>query len=458
MYSTIEQWRLETSLTCESPSALSSHSSEDIVLGTSRRKRTKTEDGAPRYPTSSTTGIQVRKRQRRITDQVQPDMAQTDKPEPSQKRKSASVISGDRVSGSLTSSTYDILAPPSPSKRPRVSSPTKAGLLSTLPNSIVQVSFKDPSFRKTAPEELQELWKHLRAIASGSEVIPCSLRSQLSAYNHDELHLDDWDLYGDKSYYNDADDTHKRSRLGASPMLKAVRNVIAEADLCSCCNDYEAGWNSAVHHYVLNLAKQESSCRETIDVKNITMAKIAPPNLLRTTQGEVPIQGKMVDFAIILSGDDKLGRALTNLPLPPNSGIRSLNPTQLSTILDKPIAVSIETKQEGESLHEGKIQLSVWAAAHLNHLDAMRESTLPSPAQGLLRFHPMLLVQGPDWYFLAATRDDTGRTRIWNDFKIGDVKSYLGVFKIITALQFLMDWADKEYRPWFMEHVLGSSS
>lgn len=126
----------------------------------------------------------------------------------------------------------------------------------------------------------------------------------------------------------------------------------------------------------------------------------------------------MVDFAVVLNPDDVLSGALARLPMPQDGGIRSFNQTRLSTVIDKPIVVSIETKREREGFSEGRTQLSVWAAAYFNHLKNMVEAKVAAgPTNGLhppplpaFPFHPLILVQGPAWAFLAATRSPTGET------------------------------------------------
>lgn len=45
---------------------------------------------------------------------------------------------------------------------------------------------------------------------------------------------------------------------------------------------------------------------------------------------------------------------------------------------------------------------------------------------------------------------------MWHDIHIGDTTTRYGVFEIITPVQLLMDWAEREYRPWFVANVLPS--
>lgn len=40
-------------------------------------------------------------------------------------------------------------------------------------------------------------------------------------------------------------------------------------------------------------------------------------------------------------------------------------------LIDKPMVLSMETKQQGQSLNEDRTQLSLWSCAHLNRLEEL---------------------------------------------------------------------------------------
>lgn len=147
------------------------------------------------------------------------------------------------------------------SKRSRNSSPTKSALLHTLPNPITLAKLRSPSFKTLAPEKLQRLYRRLEKIEAGFKTVPKSPRVALA--NDDDIHLGRDDIC-----YDDEDARGARSRLGRSPSLEAVDDIVAEALECSLCADMEAGWNSSVHGPLLNLAKCRSEFASSIDVKN----------------------------------------------------------------------------------------------------------------------------------------------------------------------------------------------
>jgi hypothetical protein len=116
----------------------------------------------------------------------------------------------------------------------------------------------------------------------------------------------------------------------------------------------------------------------------------------------------MVDFAIVLHPNEKLASALPLTDEYIDGGMRSFNHTRYGPLTNKPIVVSIETKSEGESLQEAEVQLAVWAAAHLSRLrDLLDESKTETTD---LPWLPLLIAQGPQWYFLFASRSNAGTT------------------------------------------------
>jgi hypothetical protein len=126
------------------------------------------------------------------------------------------------------------------------------------------------------------------------------------------------------------------------------------------------------------------------------------------SQDGQPIRSKMVDFAIVLRPNEKLASALPLTGRYIDGGVRSFNHTRHGPLTNKPIVISIETKSEGESLQEAEIQLAVWAAAHLSRLrDLLDESKAETTD---LPWLPLLIAQGPQWYFLFASRSAAGTT------------------------------------------------
>jgi hypothetical protein len=124
----------------------------------------------------------------------------------------------------------------------------------------------------------------------------------------------------------------------------------------------------------------------------------------------------MVDFALVLRPKEKLASALPLTGECIDGGVRSFNHTGYGPLIDKPIVVSIETKSEGESLQEAEVRLAVWAAAHLSRLrDLLDESKTETND---LPWLPLLIAQGPQWYFLFTSRSGAGTTVSLCNFQV----------------------------------------
>jgi hypothetical protein len=169
----------------------------------------------------------------------------------------------------------------------------------------------------------------------------------------------------------------------------------------------------------------------------------------------VQIKGKMVDFALVLEDSDSLGAAATRLRINADKGVFSFNHTTHSPLLRRPIAVSIETKRQGEHFQDALDQLGVWTSAHYARLTEL----LTAAGRSHIRppMLPCLVAQGSDWKFIIAEKTLAGEVKIWSKLDIGDVATHRGVYTIISVLLLLMDWAETQYRPWFEENICSSA-
>jgi hypothetical protein len=140
-----------------------------------------------------------------------------------------------------------------------------------------------------------------------------------------------------------------------------------------------------------------------------THATVSPSSLLPATQDGRTVGSKLVDFAVTLARNDKLSTALSNLPQPRDGDVRSLNHTRFETLIDRPIAISIETKPEGGDSRHAETQLAIWVAAHLSHLEQLA-SQAETGTSVILPWLPLLIAVGPRWYFLCAQRTEDGKT------------------------------------------------
>jgi hypothetical protein len=126
----------------------------------------------------------------------------------------------------------------------------------------------------------------------------------------------------------------------------------------------------------------------------------------------VQIKGKMVDFALVLEDSDSLGAAATRLRINADKGVFSFNHTTHSPLLRRPIAVSIETKRQGEHFQDALDQLGVWTSAHYARLTEL----LTAAGRSHIRppMLPCLVAQGSDWKFIIAEKTLAGEVvRFW---------------------------------------------
>jgi hypothetical protein len=113
------------------------------------------------------------------------------------------------------------------------------------------------------------------------------------------------------------------------------------------------------------------------------------------------VGSKLVDWAVVLRPVGDLRGALRRARPQPDGGQLSLNHSRWRSLVNKPIAVSVETKSEGVDIQQAYVQLAVWATAHMNFLCQLLTGSAASfPADiatGTTLPHlPLLIVQGSD--------------------------------------------------------------
>jgi hypothetical protein len=102
----------------------------------------------------------------------------------------------------------------------------------------------------------------------------------------------------------------------------------------------------------------------------------------------------MVDFALVLEDSDALRAAAARLPINADKGVFSFNHTTHSSLLRRPIAVSIETKRQGEHFQDTLDQLGVWTSAHFARLTELLTAAGRSHVRPPML--PCLVAQGSD--------------------------------------------------------------
>lgn len=130
---------------------------------------------------------------------------------------------------------------------------------------------------------------------------------------------------------------------------------------------------------------------------NITTAKIEPSNLIPTGQDDTTIESRMVGFAIVLQPSNNLTSKLSRFCSSVPGAARSYNHILYNSIIDRPIAVSIETRRESDNFEAGLFQLGTWTSAPFAHLAELLQAAAHSNTTlPVLQYHSagsILLVQ-----------------------------------------------------------------
>ncbi|KAK6388184.1 hypothetical protein LTR81_027220, partial [Elasticomyces elasticus] len=338
----------------------------------------------------------------------------------------------------------------SPSKRSRsttsqgsrTSSPSKPKLLRSLQHPIRNKSLDGTNL----PNHARQLVRQVRSFAAGFETVPQELRASL-----EETYTEDLDLAQNVVYTPDSE----RARLGNDLAIREVACICRQARGCQQRNENEAAWNSHAHGPILSLVGELSCHRSEIGSTNVTTARLNPRFKPAVELSQPPHSGKVIDFVFFLEPSVVIERAFGDLPWETNHG-HDFNHTLYGPIANRPIAISMETKREGEGQATGRAQLEIWVAAHFNRLQEIScDEAVEFP------FLPLLLTQVPVWSLLFAHRQREGQawvTIIYEKVTLGDVTTPSGVFKVVSSLLLLMHWAQTDFRPWFERMCTASAA
>ena len=190
------------------------------------------------------------------------------------------------------------------------------------------------------------------------------------------------------------------------------------------------------------------------------MARIQPSWLAPNRASGSKLQSKMVDFAYVLQPSPATQAGFRNLEVEVDAPCESFNHTCHNTIIDKPIAISIETESGTAAGDAGLTQLSIWVRAHISKLNRLlRSAGREEGTAALLPPLPLVIAHGNQWQFLFAVEDASLGTltlyRYCNDLP---TTTSFGIYKTIAALQLLLHYAQTRIRPWFEVNALPLTS
>lgn len=349
----------------------------------------------------------------------------------------------------------------SPSKKSRTSTTTSTRSVIRQTHDLVasgnyhNSDFLALSQPASLPEGIRTLLTGLRSAMEGESTLPRSLEAKL-----EEKAEQSFKNIRQSEYYNG----HTAAPGDGDPTWREIDMIVTEAKRCRLRNDIEAGWNSQVHGPLLTLATTLSRYSAAVHSVNLTHSRL----LARLQDASSTSRSsKMVDFGLCLDDDNipALDSAYRNHLVKGEEEVKTWNHTSATQISTKPLAVSVETKREGDSSAKAELQLATWVIAHFRRLLEIRKARIPEKGADRVIFLPLLKVLGSTWSFaLGQCRygldDNKGNTRdvtIFWKYDLGDVSDHFGCFRVLRALLLLISWIHDHYLPWLEEWVTGGT-
>ncbi|KAK2005248.1 hypothetical protein LZ32DRAFT_612248 [Colletotrichum eremochloae] len=376
------------------------------------------------------------KRQRLVPALADPDHT----PRPLRPTDSVSQYGG---TSSITQSTT------SSARSRRTGSPTKQLQAAELGRNPIKVlaldsvkTIKDIDARPGL-RALRECLNAITRFTKGKGIVP-QHHSETIAEQNPGIDL------SDDSYYT-ADDSAER-RYGPMPSFQAVKSIVLASQYGIEEGFDEACWDREVHFRLLCLA-----LRRPLD-----SVKDGPVNFTPSTAAAIHtgfMKGalsRMVDFCVYIDSDvvgdrdPAISSAINNVR--EASGYASVNHTSHFHLRNKPISLSIESKQRNASLDDAHLQIGVWHSAQWTYLDRLAQKR--GVTRGGLPFLPGLIVQAEDWHFVASTCEGPS-TILWSKKFVGSTSDTEGAYQVIRVIQYLAWWTQAVYWPWYRFTILG---
>jgi hypothetical protein len=164
-------------------------------------------------------------------------------------------------------------------------------------------------------------------------------------------------------------------------------------------------------------------------------------------------KSKLVDFCIYMQpGRDSPEQAAIDNMRYRDRPSRSINHVDSGLLNKHPIAISIETKREGEDYTNAINQMATWHSAQLRSLCYVSPGITRTLSH--IELLPGIIVQGHDWNFVATIQRD-GKAFTFHKLPIGTTRTRQGIFKVLLALQYLEHWIQTKYWSAFKTDILG---
>ena len=147
--------------------------------------------------------------------------------------------------------------------------------------------------------------------------------------------------------------------------------------------------------------------------------------------------------ARVSSADAKLIALIAERVWSQPSDAQSVNQTGYPPLQFAPIACNIKTKASAIQ-QDGELQLSVWTASWYQRITMLLPERIAQ--HGIITL-PLLYIIGHDWKLsFASWRGE--RIEIIGSLVLGDTRTLLGSYTIISVLRKIGDWIRTDYRGW----------
>lgn len=283
----------------------------------------------------------------------------------------------------------------------------------------------------SAPEAVSALVKFLASEAGCA--IPASMRSCFEQYD-----LGSAQITPESAFTTDAQLYNWR---GDDISWKRVEHILRRAAKCDrMCMD-EHAWCDIVR-LVLELALDIAGSSDesfALEVNNVQSQALVRDLLPKTSMGR-PIDRK-IDFVIAVDTEEG-----SHIEVDLNQVLGSPMTDEYTARL--PLVCGLEIKRPGGNEQEAELQLMVWQAAMLAHLEYLHEAggnrNLPLP--------PVVgwTVRGHEWQFYIAWKEPSGTIRVkrlGSFTAAASTENTLSIFVLLKLLVKLFAWVKKEYYP-----------
>ena len=170
------------------------------------------------------------------------------------------------------------------------------------------------------------------------------------------------------------------------------------------------------------------------------------------------IEAKLVDFSIKLDNlEPEVLEWITALvAAEPDIQLRTVNQSLYKPLCLRPSALCIETKGAGSGL-EARSQLLQWTSAWLARMRRFLQMRSVDPDKqhvimAKLGF-PVIAVSSSSWYS-HLVRDTSAAVIMYDVVDLGNTRSLLDIYKLLTSLRRLAEWVNGPFWTWFKNEIL----